>query len=115
MLRSAGSHAIHTLGISYVDTGFNEKLEAAYSKAIDAGLWKNTYAISSSQEYFAEGVQSYFSVNQPAEKPTGSQKSIATHLDLLNYDPRLYELIGSYLTYDGKNESCHFNSFFASP
>ena len=41
-----------------IDPTFDQRLSDAYQKAIDAGLWKGTYAATNRQEYWAEGVQS---------------------------------------------------------
>ena len=40
----------------------------AYKKAMDKGLWKDTYAATNHSEYWAEGVQSYFDCNNPPNK-----------------------------------------------
>jgi hypothetical protein len=56
-------HAIHEVAMKAIDPTFDERLRDAYRKAIDAGLWKGTYAATNRQEYWAEGVQSWFDNN----------------------------------------------------
>lgn len=95
------------LGISFIDSKFNEELHSAYNQALKDGLWHNTYAISSPQEYFAEGVQSWFDVNKNAEIGDGIHNHVNTNAELKLYDPELYGLIGKYFTYGQQNVSCH--------
>ncbi|GGG72807.1 hypothetical protein GCM10007415_00110 [Parapedobacter pyrenivorans] len=101
------AHAVHMLGISFIDSKFNEELHSAYNQALKNGLWHNTYAISSPQEYFAEGVQSWFDVNKNAETGDGIHNHVNTNAELKLYDPELYSLIGKYFTYGQQNVSCH--------
>ncbi len=55
------AHGIQNCGLN--NTNFNSRLESAYSNAQSSGLWEGTYAITNSQEYWAEMTQSYFGVN----------------------------------------------------
>lgn len=100
------AHTIHILGISELDLDFNIQLAIIYSKALIEGLWKNTYAISNPGEYFAEGVQSWYGVNKFSEQANGIHNQIDTHVKLKSYDPRLYNLIEKFFTYE-TNMSCH--------
>jgi len=61
------AHLIHTVGITTVTPRFDERLEELRHRAIEKGLWQNTYAISSKEEYFAETVQSFFNCNRYAK------------------------------------------------
>ena len=90
------AHLIHLIGIAGVEPGFNKKLENLWLKAKEKGLWENTYAISNKEEYFAEGVQSFFNCNQYAEKSNGVHNSINRRAKLKNYDPELYLLLKDY-------------------
>ena len=54
------AHGIYNLGVTQVDATFAGRLQSAYTSAIGAGLWANTYAGSNVAEYWAEGVQSFF-------------------------------------------------------
>lgn len=102
------AHAIHMLGISFVDKDFNDQLKSCYTNAIARGLWKDTYAISSEGEYFAEGVQSWFNVNAEVKPANGIHNEIDTNAELKSYDPLLYKLIGKYFNSDQSNGSIHF-------
>jgi len=73
--------------------GFWERLVRQYNYAKRVGLWRNTYAMSTAQEYFAEGVQSFFNVNDYANPPNGIHGPINTRPKLKNYDPTLYRMI----------------------
>lgn len=90
------SHLVHLVGILGVEPDFNDKLEALRLKAIDNGLWKNTYAISNKEEYFAETVQSFFNCNKFVAEPNGVHNSINTREKLKAYDPDMYNLLTDY-------------------
>ncbi|WEK20918.1 MAG: hypothetical protein P0Y49_07180 [Candidatus Pedobacter colombiensis] len=109
------AHTIHLLGISELDLEFNTQLTIIYSKALIEGLWKNTYAISSPTEYFAEGVQSWYGVNKFSEQANGIHNQIDTHEKLKSYDPRLYNLIEKFFAYDKTNVSCHQKTNYTNP
>ena len=102
------AHAIKMLGIIFIDRDFNDKLKSCYQNAITQGLWKDTYAISSEEEYFAEGVQSWFNVNSDVKKADGIHNEIDTNSELALYDPLLHNLIGRYFRNDQNNKSMHF-------
>jgi alpha-glucosidase len=85
------SHAIHRYGIGTIDKTFDGRLKDTYKKAIDNGLWKDTYAATNHSEYWAEGVQSYFDCNAPPQK--GVHNDINTREKLAKYDPDLFALI----------------------
>merc|ERR1719370_1736360 len=57
------------------------------------GLWANTYAMSTVDEYFAEGTQSFFNVNPYSKTPNGIHGPTNTKPKLLKYDPVLYGLV----------------------
>jgi alpha-glucosidase len=85
------SHAIHSFGLRSVDPKFDARLRETYRKAMDNGLWKNTYAATNHSEYWAEGVQSYFDCNAPPAR--GVHNDINTREKLAKYDPDLFALI----------------------
>lgn len=76
------AHIIHMVGILGINPDFNNELEALRLKAIEKGLWKDTYAISNKEEYFAE--------------PNGVHNSINTREKLKEYDPDMYNLLLQY-------------------
>lgn len=85
------SHAIHSHGLRTVDPTFDKRLKEVYARAMDRGLWKDTYAATNAAEYWAEGVQSYFDCNAPPNK--GVHNDVNTREKLKDYDPDLFALI----------------------
>lgn len=90
------AHGMMHLGIRIVDPTFNSRLVDAFEEAIDSGLWASTYAASNPEEYWAEGVQSYFDTNVEAIPPNGIHNHVNTRSELQSYDPRLFALIEEY-------------------
>lgn len=90
------AHLIHTVGIVGVNPDFDAELETLRQHAIEKGCWENTYAITNKEEYFAEGVQSFFNCNRYAEKPNGVHNAINTREKLKAYDPEMYALLLRY-------------------
>jgi hypothetical protein len=83
------AHNIHLRGMVVVDATFDDRLKAAYERAMQAGLWKTKYASTNHAEYFAEGVQSWFNNNRP---PDHDHNHVDTRKELREYDPELAEL-----------------------
>lgn len=90
------AHLIHLVGIAETEPEFNKELEAIMGRAIAKGLWKDTYAISNKEEYFAECVQSFFNCNRYSETPNGVHNSMNRRAKLKVYDPEMYELLKRY-------------------
>ncbi|XP_076096845.1 uncharacterized protein LOC143067450 isoform X1 [Mytilus galloprovincialis] len=87
------AHGVANLGARYGISGWFQRLENQYKTAKQQGLWAHTYSMSSSAEYFAEGVQSFFNVNDYSATPNGIHGPISTRDKLRTYDPALYQLI----------------------
>ena len=85
---------IRRFGIAAVDPGLDRSIEDAYIRAIAADLWQNTVAEVNSDQYWAEGVQSFFDANNE-EKDEKDQvhNQIDTREELRTYDPFLYDLL----------------------
>ena len=90
------AHLIHTVGIVGVEPDFNERLEALRQNAIRKGLWKDTYAVSNKEEYFAECVQSFFNCNRYADPANGVHNWVNRRAKLKSYDPDMYRLLQEY-------------------
>ncbi len=90
------AHLIHTVGIAGVYPDFDSELEALRQHAIEKGRWKDTYAISNKEEYFAETVQSFFDCNRYSEHPNGVHNAVNTREKLKRYDLEMYELLLLY-------------------
>lgn len=84
------AHAMHLMGLRLVEKDFDKRLKKVYQQAIDDGLWKGKYAGSNKEEYFAEGVQSYFDTNRP---PDHDHNHVRTREALEKYDPRLFAFV----------------------
>ena len=100
------AHAVLYMGVERQPGGedFRKRLDRAYSNALDAGLWNNTYAGENSDEYWAEGVQSWFGLNDP---PGPIHNEINTRLELEEYDPGLADLIREVFGEAVVTASCH--------
>ena len=83
-------HAIHEMGLDSVDSGFSNRLMKTYDEARQRGLWTNTYAITNKEEYWAEGVQSWFDTNREHDS---EHNHVNTRDELKQYDPALATLL----------------------
>jgi hypothetical protein len=84
------AHALHEMALADVEKTFAGRLAAAYAEAMREGLWKGTYAATNRQEYWAEGVQSWFDANQ---RGGPAHNDVASRDRLEKYDPRLAGLL----------------------
>lgn len=94
------AHAIDLMGLRPTVEGFEEELRTIYQQAMEEGLWKNTYAAVNKEEYFAEGVQSWYNANAYANPPDGVHNHVNTREKLKEYDPRLYDLLARFFPDD---------------
>ncbi len=87
---------IRRFAMDIVDKPTSVAIEQAYAVAIAEGKWKNTLAEINSEQYWAEGVQSYFDANleDNAEdrEPLSSHNHVNTRDELRSYDRALYEI-----------------------
>ena len=90
-----------------MDTNFDTELRKAFENAKAKGLWKNTYAGSNENEYFAEAVQDWFNLNAESIPGDGIHNEINTREELKNYDPMLYDIVKRYFPSDYEKMSCH--------
>lgn len=89
------AHSIHLIGIDLAEPGFDDELRQLYEDALARGLWSDTYAATNRQEYWAEGVQSWFDVNQDPQE--GVHNHVDTRAELRDYDPELAALIERFM------------------
>jgi len=90
------AHAIHLIGILQVEPDINDRIQACMDKALAKGLWKDTYAGTVYEEYWAEGVQDWFNVNAEMPYADGKHNPVNTREELKEYDPDLWELLSKY-------------------
>jgi hypothetical protein len=83
------AHNIHLRGLITVDPSFDGRVKAAYKAAMAKGLWEGKYASQNHHEYFAEGVQSWFNNNRPADH---DHNHVDTRKELREYDSGLAAL-----------------------
>ena len=103
------AHAVLNMGVERQSGGydFRQRLERAYRNALDSGLWERTYAATNADEYWAEGVQSWFGLNDP---PGPIHNDVNTRAELEEYDPTLAGLIREVFGDADVSSSCHEDS-----
>ena len=89
------AHSVHLIGIDLAEPGFDDELRQLYEEALARDLWRDTYAATNRQEYWAEGVQSWFDVNQDPQE--GVHNHVDTQAELRDYDAALSELIERFM------------------
>ena len=100
------AHTVLQMGVEQQPKGtaFRTRLQTAYEDALEAGLWTGTYASENADEYWAEGVQSWFGLNDPAGY---IHNEIDTRNELKEYDPVLTGLIEEVFGDTDVLSSCH--------
>ena len=100
------AHGVLNMGVELLPGGseFRQRLGRAYSDALEVGLWADTYAATNPNEYWAEGVQSWFDLNDP---PSPIHNEINTRKELEAYDPVLSALIHEVFGPVAALSSCH--------
>jgi hypothetical protein len=83
------AHNIHHRGLANVDPTFDARLRATFEAAMKAGLWRGKYASVNRDEYFAEGVQSWFDNNRENDH---DHNHVNTRAELEEYDAGLAAL-----------------------
>lgn len=84
------AHTIHEIGLAQIDATFAHRLEEAFTAAKREGRWKNTYALESVSEYWAEAAQSWFACNRVNDGQHGPVNSPAAVRD---HDPPIAALL----------------------
>jgi alpha-glucosidase len=92
------AHTIHGAGILAVYPDFDNELRTALDAALAKGRWKNVYAATNVEEYWAEGVQNWFNVNAETDHEDGDGKhnKVNTREEMKRYDPGLYHIISRF-------------------
>ena len=91
----------YELRVKRLDVRFDERIEALYEEAMNAGKWTGTAAAHDRAGYWAAGVLAYFdALGQDAAPPTRAHP-ISTREALKDYDPDLYALVHETMAYDG--------------
>jgi len=87
----------YELHVERMDKRFDEKLSSLFEKAKEKGLWKVTLAAKDRNEYWAEGVQSWFDANRQGGR---RHNDVDTREELEAYDPGLAELVAEVFRHD---------------
>ena len=88
------AHALHQMALNQIDLSFQKNIEKCFEQAIQKKIWAGTYASTNVNEYWAEGVQSWFNTNRENDREHGK---INTRQELKEEDPSLAALIKSTL------------------
>jgi hypothetical protein len=95
-------HTVLNFGMEAIDNIFRKRLAAEFERS-KGSVWKNTYAATNVDEYWAEGVQSWFDCNQKG--PPGGN-GVHNHLwnrnSLAKADPGLSHLLEEVFISDWK-------------
>jgi hypothetical protein len=75
-----------------------EEFNGLYLSAVQEGLWHDTNAVSSIEDYWAEGVQSYFNTNLEADPPDGIHNHVNSREELAEYDQPLHDFIARFFS-----------------
>ena len=78
------------IGVKPIDKRFDDKLRQLHVSALGRGLWKKTCAAKNHEEYWAEGVQSWFDANAQGRP---GHNHVNTRKELEAYDPDLAKFI----------------------
>ena len=97
------AHSVDLMALEDLDPDFLDEVQAAYDDALANNLFENTYADDNVEEYWAEGVQTWFNTNLESDPPNGLHNSVNTRAELESYDPALHGLISRIFPtdYDG--------------
>lgn len=97
------AHSVDLMALEDLDPDFRDAVQAAYDDAVANNLFENTYADDNVEEYWAEGVQTWFNANLESDPPNGLHNSVNTRAELESYDPALHSLISRIFPtdYDG--------------
>nr|WP_314462974.1 hypothetical protein [uncultured Clostridium sp.] len=105
-------HSIHLVGINGLqDRTLAGRIEVVYQQARNSGLWKDTYAISNYEEYFATLGTVWFNVMQEGVdgRWDGIRWPVNTREELRIYDPDGYELMKSIYSEKSLPEPWNYN------
>lgn len=103
------SHTLADYGFAVTDSTFKTRLSAAFKAAQSSGKFSNTYAISQTAEFWAEGVQDWYNSNLESSSgmPDGNHNSINTREELKAASPELYDLISEFFPAEIKFADCY--------
>lgn len=103
-------HSVLDMAVVPVDPSFEARIRSAYRAAAAMAVYRNTYAMTNVDEYWAEGVQDFFNASRAAYGPDGGGDGydgpIHDRATLRQADPALYGLIAEVFTELDWQPSC---------
>lgn len=95
-------HSVLDMAVLPEDPDFGDRLRDAFDAAKRMPIYRDTYAMTNFDEYWAEGVQDFFDASRPGYGPGGGGDGydgpIYDRRSLREEDPVLYELIVEVFT-----------------
>ena len=79
----------------------------SFKDAKSSGILDGTYRGENFDEYWAEGVQDWYDTNAQADPPDGISNGVGTRMELKEFDPRLYAMIGEVFPQGTDWGNCH--------
>lgn len=101
------AHGIHTMGFRLIDKTFDKRLRKIWKAAKKEKRWRNTYALTNIEEYFAYGAQTWLHVILESPVANGQHNHVNTREELRVHDPRLYRLMEGVFPVGILNVSCN--------
>lgn len=93
------AYSVRLLAIVEIDTQFRSQARAAYDSAMGQGLWANTVATKSAEDYWAVGCTAWLGTNP--RLPANSADALSS------YDPPLAALVSAYLPKNQWLSTCY--------
>ena len=103
----------YELRVKRIDKEFNDKLEQLYANALRKGLWKNAPAARGHEEYWVEGVKSWFDCNGESACPDGIRNSVNTREALEAYDPDLARFVAEVFRHTDRADAWRYRKLSA--
>ena len=100
------AHGIHLTGLAKCEPDFQSKLDKLYKQAIDKGLYKNDYAATNAEEYWAESFQAFYDCDAESNF---IHNHVNTRSELIEYDKDIADLIAETMRITDKNDWSYYS------
>jgi hypothetical protein len=91
----------YELRVKRLDITFGERISRLFEAATKGGVWKDTAAAVSPEEYWARGVIAYFEAVSIPDALNGMIRKVSSRDNLKKRDPALYDLVNETMAYEG--------------
>ncbi len=95
------AHGVHLTGLVKCEPGFQAELDRLYKSAIDKGLYKEDYAATNAEEYWAESFQAFYDCD--AEN-NFVHNHVNTREELIEYDKDISDFIAKVMRINKDND-----------